>query len=924
MIQKRIIPIVLISVILVSLMPLNSFSLEDQTLKGMNFAEAHLNNISFNDIGGHWATEPIQFVSALSLMRGSGNNIFNPNGTLTHAQALTVIVNSLGLEEEAQRLGENLAPERVRDIIILNAVSNWYNGYIQVATQTGILTPRETANILNLSEDELDTLEDRILDQLDGYYDRNLDAEEMARLQDQIDNLNRTEASWGKAVSREQVALWIARALELEPVYGDNIVLIYELSDWRNIDTEAIPLIEAILQEGLMQGSGGRFNPRGNLTRAQMAQILYNMHEHILDNLGLTKYTGQVSTINNLQEGSTQIRRILIRNEDGESVFIELNPRDIIVQKNNQLSLSGALASRDYVSYFVNEDDEVIFASVEREERREIDGDIESIDKENLQLRVLDFNDRRHQVTANNNTQVSINGKEAKFEDLLPGQEVSIILLNDRVIEINGFLYEDPTRDGYIPPGTRTKVGTVLFLDSDEIEIQTNDGRERYAITPVTEILRSDKGANLFEIKIGDRVHLSFDNIYDPEISIIRVEDEEKHIEGIYRANLDHVNTRNGNITISQISKYDQGRWNNLNEYITLNARDAEMFKGARGISLNELAREQGNEVYIAAERSYGSFKAARVLVKDGSIMTYHSPVTSVSYGTSRLILDNNQVNFHDGTIVIKNDRLVDNLNLDIGQTIFASVDQRLGNRNLSLAVITDGNSLNDRPDNTRIAIYRGNIEEIRDGQITVHRLGSNRNFLKLENNRWTELNRRRHFTLTEDSLIKDSDLQEQIDSRFFMDTRFIDPDEIDNRDLRERVRNNYYVNKPAYFVVRETTLNGTTYEELLALNITPTLNPTLREVQLDHVGTGNLKEVDVVNETITLSNGQNWNDLSNRWEFVGEDQEINLNKAIILVNDRPLLPEEIYRVRPRGTAYVLKVKEDSLGDKAYIIIVEQ
>jgi len=78
-----------------------------QVYEGLENGETLLNNIKFNDIEGHWAKEPIQEVASLSLMNGTSYRQFNPNGTLTNAQALTTLVRAIGKESEAQILGQN-------------------------------------------------------------------------------------------------------------------------------------------------------------------------------------------------------------------------------------------------------------------------------------------------------------------------------------------------------------------------------------------------------------------------------------------------------------------------------------------------------------------------------------------------------------------------------------------------------------------------------------------------------------------------------------------------------------------------------------------------------------------------------------------------------------------------------------------------
>ena len=63
------------------------------------------------------------------------------------------------------------------------------------------------------------------------------------------------------------MAYWLARALNLQPVRGQQDILNNYL-DWRSADPEKVPFIEAVLQNKIMNGDGsGRFNPTGPITR---------------------------------------------------------------------------------------------------------------------------------------------------------------------------------------------------------------------------------------------------------------------------------------------------------------------------------------------------------------------------------------------------------------------------------------------------------------------------------------------------------------------------------------------------------------------------------------------------------------------------------------------------------------------------------
>ncbi len=152
------------------------------------------------------------------------------------------------------------------------------------------------------------------------------------------------------------------------------------------------------------------------------------------------------------------------------------------------------------------------------------------------------------------------------------------------------------------------------------------------------------------------------------------------------------------------------------------------------------------------------------------------------------------------------------------------------------------------------------------------------------------------------------------------MDSRYIDLINIKDKELRDRIEKDYYKNRPAYLVAKQTPPYG---KEVLAINLVPQdLNKYNETIKLDHSTLGEIKEIDEAKNTITLTNRRDYNNLTGRWEY-NQDETLSLNKAIILVNDKPLPPlEELYKLKIGSKAYIVK-HNDSSVDIPYILLIE-
>jgi len=476
---------------------------------------------------------------------------------------------------------------------------------------------------------------------------------------------------------------------------------------------------------------------------------------------------------------------------------------------------------------------------------------------------------------------------------------------------------EDPDRDGYIIPGSRFRRGEILFISKDGIELKTNQGREKYKITEETSYEKRGKTIGLNQIKEGDKVLLTFNTIYAGEVATIKIEDEDKTIAGVLRGRLELVDERNKEIIIKNPYIYKEGKWLAFPKYtIKLKTTGENLYNASQKITLQRLKNFKDREIYIAYDENLGRMNVAKLVIKNGLAQEYGGKISNILYTTGQMVVNNVPLNIQEGTIIIKDNRLVDSLNIDKHRDITATVDNIYGRKDLSLLSMST-NILEDRIDNTKLSIYRGKIEDIYEYEVEIGKLNYRLEYQVLKDGKWEEVLDSQRFSLSEDTLIYDSELKETIDPMYFISSRYINITDIKNLTLRNRLKNNYYKNKQAYFVVRE----GEYGKELLALNLTPHKQTYNQNVNLNHSTTGEIKAIDFENSTLTLSKVKNLNTLNNRWEN-SSDETLDLKKSVILLNDMPLPIDRIYSLREGAKVYIIKEKISSINE-GYVLIIE-
>ena len=476
----------------------------------------------------------------------------------------------------------------------------------------------------------------------------------------------------------------------------------------------------------------------------------------------------------------------------------------------------------------------------------------------------------------------------------------------------------DPTRDGYIIPNTRFRVGTVLFATNQDIEILTTKSREKYKIDPFsTTLYKKGMVAELRQLKEGDRVLLTFNDPYSSTVSEIKIEDEEKHIEGVLKGKIEMVDERNKEVIISQPKVLNQGVWTGTVQKTQIKLGTGSIYEGGKKLTLSDLQKRKGLEAYVAYENAFGKQSVGKMLIKAGSSMEYNDLLQNIDYGNGQMIVDSNMFFFHDGTIVVKDNRLVDSLNLNKYQDIYLVSDFKNGMKQASVVSIEGTTLLEDRIDGSRLLVYKGKIEDVLDYKLI---LGNN---FKLDKTILTTAGfvsnpNSEEMIFTEDTLVYDSELKKNIPTKSFLDSKYIDLIDIKDKSLRDRIQKDYYKNKPAYVVARETELG----KEVLSINLVPQETNSYNQlVRMDYSTLGEIKNIDQGTKTIELTKVTNYNTLTKRWEK-GTDETLDLTQAIVLVNDKPISLEDLYKIRKTSKAYLVKQKQTSKST-TYIILIE-
>jgi hypothetical protein len=187
------------------------------TLQHLSIYSAMEYNKTFSDVlEGHWAKRVLQILAAKHMINGVDEWRFNPEGTTTRAEFVTLLANAFNLETE----GVNHTFTDVK-------ADAWYANSVAAAFQAGIVT-----------------------------------------------GVSANQFAPDQFISRTEMVVMIVRAAGIQPKPEATV----GYADAHDIPRWALPYIAAAEEVNLVRGRGSNlFAPQSKATRAEAAQLVYNL-----------------------------------------------------------------------------------------------------------------------------------------------------------------------------------------------------------------------------------------------------------------------------------------------------------------------------------------------------------------------------------------------------------------------------------------------------------------------------------------------------------------------------------------------------------------------------------------------------------------------------------------------------------------------
>lgn len=274
----------------------------------------------FPDVEDHWAESYIEAMTEAGMFQGYEDGTFRPENQLTTSEVLALCARAVPLEESVEDQIEEVWTEQVTEI--LDGAHYWFYPEFCICLETGILS----------------------VDDLQGIVDADI---------------------MGSAVSKEDLSLYLVRAMQLEDTALSLTSYTLPFGDNEDISPDIAPYIYLLNIYGIVQGDeNGDFGPQGSVTRAVMATMLSRALDFMEDRgvvVELPAYATQ------LQQGVVESAAL---SDDGQ-IYLEVAsvltgeveafwlPEDVPLYSGNMSTTVNSLKVGNYLRIYMDENGDV-------------------------------------------------------------------------------------------------------------------------------------------------------------------------------------------------------------------------------------------------------------------------------------------------------------------------------------------------------------------------------------------------------------------------------------------------------------------------------------------------------------------------------------------------------------------------------------
>ncbi|GLC88402.1 hypothetical protein [Lysinibacillus piscis] len=293
---------------------------------------------------------------------------------------------------------------------------------------------------------------------------------------------------------------------------------------------------------------------------------------------------------------------------------------------------------------------------------------------------------RTNTYDINNNARLYINNTVTTIEGFKKGMKVEASISLRSVVELHGTSSSvtEPELEKGETPSAQNKMlaGVVTSIDPNGLFItfKPDTGVETtYYVNKDTSYQKSSSAVDISALYVGDRVKLTLKNHGTSIVAKVVISEAGTLVENLYKGEIQTVNSSANKLTVKNQHAFTNWQFGSK-ETAALSTMEftskVPVYVGNTKVDKGQLKNYVGSEAYYATVKQFGKEIIEKIVVLKNNERTYYEPMLSVDANYQLIKLKSaGTLYFHDGTILIRNGRLIEPTGLLAYGTAFVISD---------------------------------------------------------------------------------------------------------------------------------------------------------------------------------------------------------------------------------------------------------
>ncbi|MFF5994488.1 hypothetical protein AAGS61_06985 [Lysinibacillus sp. KU-BSD001] len=302
-----------------------------------------------------------------------------------------------------------------------------------------------------------------------------------------------------------------------------------------------------------------------------------------------------------------------------------------------------------------------------------------TVERTNAKVTIRNSSGRTTTFNLLDTTYYYVNGTVSTIDAFKKGMEVTATVNLRSVSRLEG---KSDIEQGAIVENSKQLTGIVTKIDPNGmfVRVKLDTGIEKqYYLNSDTEYVKGKSHVDISTMYEGDRVKLKLSSASSSVVSEIEIIQVGTLIHNLYKAELSTVNTRSNKLTVANAHPFEDwefGTRPNSNLQSVTFTNHTTIYAGNKKITKNQLSYYHNSDIYYVTKKQYGRELIEKIVVLEDNERTFYDQITTVDTTNKFFRLKNfGLMYYHDGSILVRNGRLVEPTTLTAWGTAFVLTD---------------------------------------------------------------------------------------------------------------------------------------------------------------------------------------------------------------------------------------------------------